>query len=241
MTTQRRDMTRQPGASARLKTPAAWSLLALVAALLLAACGRGAGPATAASGGATSSSPLTVATATVAVVTAETTPVATQSRATATSTSTSTPPTSVTRAASATVARPITTPEPPGATATATTAPPAAIATATATQPPEPCPGAIAWDQAAEYAGQVVTVIGPVIGTTYASASRGAPTFLNVGKPYPDPARFVVVIWGGNRDNFPNAPEGLYRDRTLCVTGIVELYNGVPEIQIGGPDEIVMP
>jgi hypothetical protein len=118
---------------------------------------------------------------------------------------------------------------------TATTAP---EPTATATATPEPCPGAIAWDEAAAHVGQIVTVRGPVVDATFASESRGQPTFLNLGKGYPDPGRFTVVIWIPNRDNFPAPPEELYRDQTICVTGQVTLYNGSAEMEIIGPEDI---
>ena len=119
------------------------------------------------------------------------------------------------------------------AVSTATTAP-----DPTATATPEPCPGAIAWDEAPAHAGQIVTVRGPVVDATFASASRGQPTFLNLGKGYPDPGRFTVVIWIPNRDNFPAPPEELYRDKIVCVTGQVTLYNGSAEMEIIGPEDI---
>ena len=56
------------------------------------------------------------------------------------------------------------------------------------------CPEAMAWDQAIQNVGERATVQGPVVGTRYASGSNGQPTFLNVGKDYPDRDRFTVVI-----------------------------------------------
>jgi hypothetical protein len=116
--------------------------------------------------------------------------------------------------------------------ATATSAPPTPTAT------PEPCPSAIAWDVAAAHEGQIVTVRGPVVDATFASESRGQPTFLNIGRGYPDPARFTVVIWVPNRAYFPAPPEELYSGQTVCVTGQVTLYNGSAEMEIIGPEDI---
>ena len=93
-----------------------------------------------------------------------------------------------------------------------------------------PCPGALSWDQAYENVGERATVQGPVVGTRYASGSSGQPTFLNVGKPFPDNDRFTVVIWGDTRDNFPFAPEVEYDNKTICVTGLIETFEGVPQI-----------
>jgi hypothetical protein len=86
--------------------------------------------------------------------------------------------------------------------------------------------------------GQVVTVRGPVLDATFASESRGQPTFLNIGRGYPDPTRFTVVIWIPNRSNFPAPPEELYSGQTVCVTGQVTLYNGSAEMEIIGPEDI---
>ncbi len=120
------------------------------------------------------------------------------------------------------------------------TATPEPTVTPEPTATPDPCPGAIPWDQAAAYAGQQVTVIGPVVGATWATDSRGQPTFLNIGLPYPDPGRFTVLIWIDARWNFPDAPELLYTDRTICVSGAIEVYNGVPEVEVLGPEQIIV-
>ena len=77
-----------------------------------------------------------------------------------------------------------------------------------------------------------------MIGATYASGSNGKPTFLNVGKDYPDPARFTVLIWGENRGKFSPAPEIQYKGKTIYVYGLIELYKGSPEIVITSPSQI---
>jgi len=92
------------------------------------------------------------------------------------------------------------------------------------------CPGAITWDQASAHIGEQATITGPTISAVYASDSRGRPTFLNRGKPYPDPDRFTVVIWGYDRDNFPYTPEAAYNSKTICATGLIETYEGIPQI-----------
>jgi len=92
------------------------------------------------------------------------------------------------------------------------------------------CPDAITWDQASAHAGELATITGPTISAVYASDSRGQPTFLNIGKDYPDPDRFTIVIWGYDRDNFPFAPEVEYDSKAICVTGLIETYEGIPQI-----------
>jgi len=109
----------------------------------------------------------------------------------------------------------------------ATTAPPTTVVSDT-----------IDWDEAAYYIGEHKTVCGPVVDSHYASSSNGQPTFLNIGQPYPKPNRFTVVIWGRNRSKFSTGPEQLYSGDTICVTGLIEEYRGIPEIEVSDPSQI---
>lgn len=79
---------------------------------------------------------------------------------------------------------------------------------------------------------------GPVVDGVYASESRGKPTFLNIGLPYPEAGRFTVLIWGGDRDRFPEPPEELYFAKIICVSGQIEIYRGVAEIIVTAPEQI---
>jgi len=102
-------------------------------------------------------------------------------------------------------------------------------------------PDAIEWDKAGLYIGKFKTVCGPVVSARYASSSAGQPTFLNIGKDYPAPERFTVVIWGKNRGNFPFKPEDYYTGKTVCVAGLIKEYGGVPEIEVSSPSQIEVP
>jgi len=99
----------------------------------------------------------------------------------------------------------------------------------------------ISWDEAYYYVGEVKTVCGPVVDSTYASTSNGKPTFLNLGRKYPDPDRFTVVIWGDYRDNFPSNLESHYFGKTICAKGTIEEYNGILEIEVDISSEITIP
>jgi len=119
----------------------------------------------------------------------------------------------------------------------------AGSAIACGTPPPAPVEqeapsNAIAWHEAQDHIGDRATVCGPVVDTHYASTSKGKPTFLNIGKPYPDPSRFTVVIWGDYRGNFPQGPEAYYLGKTICVTGLITEYEGTPEVEIKTPSQI---
>ncbi len=102
------------------------------------------------------------------------------------------------------------------------------------------CEGAISWEQAKANVGKKTTVRGPVVGTNYATSSKGQPTFLDVGKPYPDAARFTVLIWGSDRSKFQGAPEQTYRGKTICVSGLIQSYRGAAEIEVKSPADIVV-
>jgi len=136
---------------------------------------------------------------------------------------------------------PTPTPIPPTPTPTPippTPIPPTPTPTPTPIPPTAPREETVNWSEAVNYIGQRVTVCGPVVSTNYLDRSWGKPTFLNIGKPHPDPKRFTVVIWGKYRDNFPSSPEVYYRERTICVSGLVTEYKGVPEIEARSPSQI---
>lgn len=106
-----------------------------------------------------------------------------------------------------------------------------------AASPEARCRSAVPWQDARRVAGMVAEVKGPVVGTTYAPRRSGRPTFLYLGRDYPDPERFTVVIWGRNRGKF-RAPERRYRGRTICVIGHVRLSRGVPQTEVRTPPQI---
>jgi hypothetical protein len=94
------------------------------------------------------------------------------------------------------------------------------------------------WGDAINHVGEQGTVCGPVLDSNYASGSNGQPTFLNLGKAYPDPDRFTVLIWGSNRGKFSPPPENAYAGKTICATGLIESYQGSAEIEAKTPGDI---
>lgn len=91
-------------------------------------------------------------------------------------------------------------------------------------------PGSITPLEAAAHIGDVATVCGYVANTRYLTRGR-RPTFLNMGRPYPD-QDFTVVIWGADRGKFAEAPERAFRNKSICVTGQIEAYRGKPQIVV---------
>ncbi|KQM83422.1 hypothetical protein ASE68_09490 [Agromyces sp. Leaf222] len=88
--------------------------------------------------------------------------------------------------------------------------------------------GGIAWNEAGDYAGTTQRVCGPLAG----GGNDYDDVFLNLGRDYPDPERFQIVIWdiGGL--------EPIDGGRTLCTKGLITLYNGVAQIELYDPSVI---
>lgn len=97
-------------------------------------------------------------------------------------------------------------------------------------------PGALTALETSAHIGEIRTVCDRVASTRYLPTGR-RPTFLNLGRPYPD-QDLTVVIWGEDRARFPAAPENVYDGRRICVTGRIELYRGRPEIVTRDPDAL---
>jgi hypothetical protein len=74
------------------------------------------------------------------------------------------------------------------------------------------------------------------VDTYWGRSLKGAPTFLNLGRPFPAQP-FRVVIWGSVRHRF-GEPEKLYRGERICVTGTITQYEGKPQIVIRQPQQI---
>ncbi len=93
-------------------------------------------------------------------------------------------------------------------------------------------------EDAVNHIGQIGVVCGKVESTHYAENSRGSPTYLNLGKPYPDQV-FTVVIWGRYRQKF-DKPEQTYRGKQICVRGKITEYQGIPQIEVVEKEYISM-
>jgi len=83
--------------------------------------------------------------------------------------------------------------------------------------------------------GETATICGVVGSARHVESSRGSPTYINLGRAYPDHV-FTIVIWGTDRQKFHYAPDQL--QGAICVRGEVELYRGVPQIVVRSPDQI---
>ncbi|MCG3209240.1 MAG: hypothetical protein FOGNACKC_02861 [Anaerolineae bacterium] len=112
---------------------------------------------------------------------------------------------------------------------------PATTVTQADSPPPvEPTSGALTWQNAADFNGQVVTIAGEVISTY----NSGKVVFLNFDEAYQD--TFKVVIFPDAWPLFPEPPEAYFHHKKIKVTGQVKLYQNAPEIVVDQPDQIVI-
>src|SRR5450755_2177195 len=75
----------------------------------------------------------------------------------------------------------------------------------------------ISIDSAANHYGEKVTICSKVFGTK----ALEKVTFINLGAAYPE-SPLTVVIFTKDKANFREAPEAIYADKTICVTGVVK-------------------
>ncbi|MCC5914706.1 MAG: hypothetical protein JJU46_10055 [Balneolaceae bacterium] len=90
--------------------------------------------------------------------------------------------------------------------------------------------------EAAEHTGKTMEVCGDVASADFIPSISGEPTFINFERPHPDQL-FTAVIWGNNRSRWRSAPEELYINRTVCVTGRIEMHEGLPQIEATHPEQ----
>jgi len=90
-----------------------------------------------------------------------------------------------------------------------------------------------------KHVGDSVTVCGKVAGIRFIKQSKNTPTFMNVGAAYPNQL-LTVVIWGDVRKQYETAPEVLFKDKEVCITGKVELYKEKAQIVVNDKKQLVI-
>jgi DNA/RNA endonuclease YhcR with UshA esterase domain len=91
--------------------------------------------------------------------------------------------------------------------------------------------------EAKAHLGEMATVCGKVVSARFAESSTRQPTFLNLDQPFPKQI-FTVVIFGSDRSQF-GEPEKEFVKQTICATGTIEDYRGLPQIVAKEPKQIV--
>jgi hypothetical protein len=91
-------------------------------------------------------------------------------------------------------------------------------------------------EEASGHVGETATVCGVVASTHVSARSSAEPTFLNLGKPYPNQP-FTVVIFGRDRARF-GTPESTLLHQRICATGTISLYRARPEMILSDPAQL---
>lgn len=91
--------------------------------------------------------------------------------------------------------------------------------------------------EAATHIGQMAKICGHVQTASYLEGRDMSPTVMRVGGTYPY-ERINVVIYGDNRGKFSPTPEEAYRGKDICVTGMVDFYDGAAAMVVDDPAEI---
>jgi hypothetical protein len=91
-------------------------------------------------------------------------------------------------------------------------------------------------DEAASHVGETATVCGTIASTTFAAQAPMAPTFLDIGRPYPN-QMFSAIIFGSDRAKF-GLTENFLRGTSVCVTGEIFLYQGAPKTILRDPNQL---
>ena len=92
-------------------------------------------------------------------------------------------------------------------------------------------------DSSMKHIGEKVTICTKIYSAKYFDNSKM--TFLNAGAPYPN-SSLTIVIFGKDRGNFKDAPETVYLNKEICVTGFLKEYKGKAEIVVTKPAEIII-
>lgn len=84
-------------------------------------------------------------------------------------------------------------------------------------------------EEVGRHVGDSVKVCGKVASTRYFDNAKDKPTLLNIGAAFPN-QHLTIVIKGDLRKEFEKAPEDFFKDKNICIVGLVELYRDKPQI-----------
>lgn len=79
------------------------------------------------------------------------------------------------------------------------------------------------------HVGDSVQFCSKVYSTRNFESAEGNLTLLDVNPSY-GMQPVAVVIRGADREKFLDKPEQLYKDKEVCITGMVQMYNNIPQI-----------
>ena len=89
--------------------------------------------------------------------------------------------------------------------------------------------------QAKYHIGQTATICGTVVSTRRTQKANAV--YLNMDRNHPN-QEFYATIWDYNGPNFHYDPVTYLKDKKVCVTGKVTMYNDIPRISVNNENEI---
>lgn len=92
-------------------------------------------------------------------------------------------------------------------------------------------------EDVSRHIGDSITVCGKISGGRFLEQAKGTPTFINLGQAFPDHS-LTIVIWSDVRKQFETAPETLFKDKEVCVTGRIELFRERPQIVLRRKEDL---
>lgn len=98
---------------------------------------------------------------------------------------------------------------------------------------PPPPAGALTTDQAKSHIGENATVCSTVVSTHYGGGGR---TYAYFDKEWPY-ERFTIAIRAEDWDSFSPRPS-TWTEHKVCVTGVIRIHHGVPNIIAESPGQI---
>lgn len=96
----------------------------------------------------------------------------------------------------------------------------------------------IAYEEAYMYAGETTMVTGPVADISILNDSNGSPSFIDLGEAYPSTDRFTIVIWEEHYDDVATLLNEISVNEIIYVEGCIEMYDGIPQIEVTDPSQI---
>jgi hypothetical protein len=91
----------------------------------------------------------------------------------------------------------------------------------------------ISIDSVSQYIGKTVTVCSQVFGIK----ATDKVVLINLGAAYPA-SPLTIAILAKDFANFTTPPAEFYKNKKLCVTGIVELFKNKEQIVVSKPEDI---
>lgn len=91
--------------------------------------------------------------------------------------------------------------------------------------------------EAINHIGSLDKVCGYCVGGMREKREKGMPTYLYFEYMY-GKAVFKVKIWDYDRQKFPEPPEITYKDKAVCVSGVIDAELGKPFINVTEPGQM---